>query len=193
MPFHCCYGNCNSDSRVGRPGYDADVKFYRFPQPCLLLRDNVLTWSDSDERQHLKSCKKCTIAHTWLVRCKRADSRFQKVRHIRTSSYLCSRHFDDPPARIDYERHFPSSVPSNVSITSLSTLVWYIIIVYTWEVLISYEVVMVSSWFASSAKSILYYSTNVDFHVIVFAELIVLRKESAFEKEVGEKIQLHCR
>ncbi|KAF6213631.1 hypothetical protein GE061_011352 [Apolygus lucorum] len=49
----CCFGVCNSSEKKGAPGYDPATRFYRFPQPCLLLRNNIFTWSYSEESLHV--------------------------------------------------------------------------------------------------------------------------------------------
>ncbi|KAF6203627.1 hypothetical protein GE061_001959 [Apolygus lucorum] len=113
MP-HCCFGGCNSDSRFGRPGYDETVKFYRFPQPCLQLRDNVLVWTDSQEKHHLGSCKKCQISWKWLVKSNRRDPKFLSIRSVSKNFTICSKHFEEPPAVMDYEKYTPTPAARSV-------------------------------------------------------------------------------
>uniref|UniRef100_A0A0A9YDF8 Homeobox-leucine zipper protein HDG11 n=1 Tax=Lygus hesperus TaxID=30085 RepID=A0A0A9YDF8_LYGHE len=117
MPYNCCYGTCKSSSKKGSPQYDENVRFYRFPQPCLLLRDNVLNWSNNTEKNHVKTCSKCQITEIWMKKIKR--KRFQRVRQITTNTMICSKHFVDPPAVMDYEKYVPSGkTPSSAQIRS---------------------------------------------------------------------------
>ncbi|BES99506.1 Hypothetical protein NTJ_12324 [Nesidiocoris tenuis] len=109
---YCSFGQCNSSGLVGRPGYEVGTKFYRFPQPCLLLRDNVLTWDDATEEKHVRNCDKCRTVQEWMTRCERNDARFKKVRQISPNLFICSKHFVHPPAIMDYKKFVPDSSAS---------------------------------------------------------------------------------
>uniref|UniRef100_A0A146LZV7 THAP-type domain-containing protein n=1 Tax=Lygus hesperus TaxID=30085 RepID=A0A146LZV7_LYGHE len=106
---YCCFGTCKSFQKEGKPGYDPSVKFYRFPQPCLLLRNNILTWTKTEESLHVNKCEKCKIVQRWMVRCKRSDDRFQRVRQISSNIFICSKHFEGNLGKLDYSSCLPMS------------------------------------------------------------------------------------
>lgn len=92
---HCCFGDCNRDNRPGRPGYRPDARFFPFPKPCQEYRYCISEWSPAEEELHIKNCKLCKFCQTWMVSCKRNDAKFQSLRGVTSSTYICSDHFDD--------------------------------------------------------------------------------------------------
>lgn len=70
MPVkHCCYGDCNSDSRyIGQKSYMDGVKFIPFPKP----------------KTQLQKCQR------WVRLCER---KYFTVESIRKETYICWKHF----------------------------------------------------------------------------------------------------
>ncbi|CAA9999047.1 unnamed protein product, partial [Nesidiocoris tenuis] len=111
MEYTCVYGDCLNTSNVKTLENGAEIKFYRFPQPCSLLLSSGPTWSELEGKMHLKNCEHCTLASIWLISCKRSDGKLDTVRNITPDFYVCSTHFEEAPDEIDYKLHFPSGRP----------------------------------------------------------------------------------
>ncbi|KAF6209625.1 hypothetical protein GE061_015373 [Apolygus lucorum] len=43
-----------------------------------------------------------------MARCRRSDDRFRRVRQISTNLYICSKHFDEKPDKMDYSKCLPN-------------------------------------------------------------------------------------
>lgn len=105
---HCVFGECNSDNRKGRPGYDPNTIFYAFPKPCLVLR-KLNIYDKKVRNTHIVNCRHCKHCDVWVRKCKRQDKKFSSIANI--TKDICSKHFQSVLSRnYDHTTMFPLSL-----------------------------------------------------------------------------------